>query len=393
MGLRGFGVALITLALTACVDSGGGSGSGNSGADGGAGGGNNGGGGNNNGGGGGNVPSEFDREELAATLARATCDFLFNCGWQDFLGLGDKDACVAGNTGNFADGSFVQLEAAIADGRVSYDATKARACLEAFATRECNNLEEAPTICEEVFVGSAALGDPCEIDEECAEGYCELDDACPGTCVAYAPLGESCADVECERGLDCDENLTCVEYAGEGEPCGGDGGANCGGGIFVCDGETEEPNSGTCRPLGNLFSAEEGQACNPQESLFCEPGLSCVLTGVGEMGLTWECRARAEAVGADCFGGVPNHCPDGTYCAGIDFAAGMTQGTCTALPGEGDACLEVDLVPPCGPNLDCGSESNTCVARARNGTACNEDDQCFSERCVEGTCGSVGPCE
>ena len=71
-------------------------------------------------------------------------------------------------------------------------------------------------------------------------------------------------------------------------------------------------------------------------------------------------------------------------------ASGEASGTCTALPGDGAACLQPgSLVLTCQEDLACDTATDTCVRRVDNGEACTSEAQCL-HACDGGTCTAPG---
>jgi hypothetical protein len=70
--------------------------------------------------------------------------------------------------------------------------------------------EDRDLVCPGLYVRQVPLGGGCESDHDCPDpatslcGFAGPDDACmPTRCLRRAPLGASCAAVDCERGLGC----------------------------------------------------------------------------------------------------------------------------------------------------------------------------------------------
>jgi hypothetical protein len=179
---------------------------------------------------------------------------------------------------------------------------------------------------------------------------------------------------------------------GEGDTCGGGTNPGCELGL-LCFGEDEEAGTpGSCTNPDDIFTEQEGGACDIQEGPMCEIGVSCVLTGGGAGGPTFECQAEV-ASGAACSIGFPDQCPDGEWCAGIDLEAMDFEGACEPLPGEGEGCAATFGPANCESGLTCSTDSQTCVDVVAIGEDCDEDAGCFSDNCDSGTCSQAEECD
>jgi hypothetical protein len=113
----------------------------------------------------------------------------------------------------------------------------------------------------------------------------------------------------------------------------------------------------------------------------CQIGLSCTVSFTHN-----ECLPLVGA-GKPCRVGVPSHCEPGHFCT-ANPEAGMWEGTCEAKLQEGASCNEADQ---CDPSLEC--VAGTCSAAGFIGESCAQDDGCYSENCVSGTCKDPDPCK
>ena len=95
--------------------------------------------------------------------------------------------------------------------------------------------------------------------------------------------------------------------------------------------------------------------------------------------MTTECRQRA-ALGETCQLGFINSCEAGSACVGIDFESGVFEGTCEALPGQGEPCFPDDMIR-CAPGFECG-EGDVCGKQKALGEPCEDGSDCFSEYCA-----------
>ena len=245
----------------------------------------------------------------------------------------------------------------IASGKVIYDGSAARTCLDAVnALSICNrstysSFSAVDPTCSAIFTGTVAPGGACFFSEECAgQGTCASpcygDACCAGTCASTTvALGDACSFVGavCVSGTSCSGG-TCQVLPGEGAPCGAPnypndcvsplycdsttstckapvatggpcrtelGSYDCASALDLCD-----PTTATCKPLGPV-----GGPCHGNSSTIgCVPYATCDQT-------TDTCVDRP-AVGAACDPNTPD-CLGGT--------CDPTTNICTLTPTAG-AC-------------------------------------------------------
>lgn len=289
----------------------------------------------------GSGPIAYD--ELVDAQAAAICEYFVACGYATSTELCiDQWARVSLSSGD--------LDAAVDNGTVRYDAAAAGDCLDALGAASCASFLEGfdEESCDQVFQGTIENGNPCWIDEQCISQYCEVEACamacCQGTCLAPLPeagVGDDCSLQDCVDGAYCDfetslcaaqgaagepcpvgyecaDSLTCIAGTcevppGEGEPCAEFQCAN----PFACDIE-----SGTCQRLRG-----EGQACTPDASI-CALGLTCDPSSS-------TCTPPG-GIGSPCGGDIFfSSCAGEAYCA-YDFETG--EGTCQPLVANGGAC-------------------------------------------------------
>jgi hypothetical protein len=329
------------------------------------------------GGGGGGTPIG----DVPAMLAAATCDIFIECAGAAFTELALGGDCLGDLTRVFANGDFAIYGAAITGGRMRYDGARVGECIAAIRALGCRfATERFPDVCEEVFDGVAAAGEPCSFDAECAgRAFCAgRETTCPGTCTAQGGEGAACLDDgECAPGLLCQQrDHVCGLPVAAGEPCGGTTARACDAGA-LCMGEMGD-TPGRCVDLRSRMTAEAGASCNLMDGPWCVEGVSCAVPGpIGQ-----SCRTEV-ASGADCNFGVPDMCPSGEYCP-ADPTAFRFSGSCTPLPAADAPCADVLFGRRCADHSTC--DADTCRAVSENGGPCTVATTCYSGRCESGTC-------
>jgi hypothetical protein len=240
-------------------------------------------------------------------------------------------------------------------------------CAAALSATSCDDFAgiEANLECYEfrALRGARQAGVACEEDIQCASGSCSyIDLGDCGTCDRVAGERESCAgpSVVCADGLECapvvvGEPLICVPAKREGEACV----FGCGDGL-VCD-------RGACKSLASLPKAgeacgnvcafgsacvastcvalpDEGQPCladNNASFFACRYGLAC-----DEASNTcFRPSTYEDEPGTPCGGDETNRSCKGGYCNGE---------VCVAYAKLGEACSEDDSAgPECDTGYDC----------------------------------------
>lgn len=204
------------------------------------------------------------------------------------------------------------------------------------------------------FHGTLADGATCGDNTQCASAFCQLGGNLCGTCAAKAAAGAACAsgnNDECQAGLVCSSNKTCVAPALLGA---------------ACDDKTQPCLTGT----------------------FCTTAKTC---------------ASTVAVGTDCPGAYMNFA-DGTYCAAKNTTASPQVGTQIGTASAGQPCglapgnsLPATLCAP-GSVAACTLTSGgitlfglptkgVCSAPIQDGFTCAATDVCLAgAQCISGIC-------
>jgi len=236
------------------------------------------------------------------------------CEWRARCGLyGAVAECV--ERAGFAGDTTADVRGAVGAGKVDFDSSAARDCLDGFDTVACHH--RTPLLaCANVFHGRLHLGDACALDVECDTWNCDFttcpaDGCCAGTCAqpsVRAMVGEPCyGDADCAPELQCHfepgpfvpgQAGACQPLPGTGEPCD-----------FEC-----LEQSDTCREDTHLCAhgAVTGERC--------DTNFDC-----GEL---YEC-----SVDNACVLGQPWYSPIGATCnENVDCASGTCDGVCVEAP-------------------------------------------------------------
>jgi hypothetical protein len=321
--------------------------------------------------------------DLPRELSATQCGLLAQCfGAFETLSMQD---CVDELEPRFRNGGFVAIQSAIESKRVSYDAKKARACLDAIEKQGCDSLSTRnPSVCDDALSGSVPLGNACSIDAECAgNAHCDWGSGtCPGVCAAPHTDGQSCvADGDCADSLIC-QGLGAAGSVGQcrapatgGQVCLGTTGPECRPEL-VCLGGTATA-SGTCAAIDIVASGKLGEACDLTAQKLCRAGLSCAVQTVTPS-LTFSCIAKL-ASGAPCTLAIPDPCQDDEICTATQNAP--TTGTCTPMPKLDEACT---TAIPCNGDLVC--IAGKCAALKDTGATCASDAECYSGDCPNSVC-------
>ncbi len=253
---------------------------------------------------------------------------------------------------------------AIAAKTALFDATKAKACLDALDKGACESTSATPIECKEAFLGAGAVGAPCHATFECGTAMtCDsvFGSPCPGQCRAMAMLGQDCSGTTlCAAGLSCDTTkspLVCVAQAGLGEACRGSTGKECALPLF-------------CAADGKCSALKTSGACGSEAE--CAPAYRCA-------GSPKACVARKKK-GEACVDGQ-RECQLGLACSG---------GTCVEQGQLGSTCSEGNANTDGVDCLDgyCDSATHKCTAFKAPGAACTP----FSFECGVALCPSSGTC-
>ncbi len=241
-------------------------------------------------------------------------------------------------------------------------------------------------------------GEACFHDEECAQDlYCSLAD---GRCRVPMPLMQTCSYsdpsdlspspdtllVRCEPNLTCSPfGETCVGPCARGSLCVADIHCDEDAGLFCMDGFCDTPRSAG-QPCQIDEHCQPGLTCDPdplREGLFCTPlfgdGAPCFqddecLSGYCD---TTVCAPK-KANNQPCATLDHNSCLSG-FCS-------PTATTCQPQVAPPGAC-PTGLNEQC-MNGRCSLATGNCVALLSDGMVCLSGNDCLSDMCIGGRCGT-----
>ena len=312
----------------------------------------------------------IDIADIHRRRAEATCQALAHCQATGVIEQRHGADCAGGLEHQIRQLYGNAVDEAVAEGRVSYDPEAAWRCVRGTLVAPCNLFETEPS-CGAVYVGTAAIGQPCVIDLECeGAAWCDATSECPGLCRQARSIGSGCtADRQC-GGLASCRLGSCQEKLRLDDPCSSDG-AQCVG-LLSCSRAAVDRPATFCR---NPFEGHEpGQSCRPAG---CQAGLYCRFAS----DLDHRCDTQ-QREGETCFHGSPNACTSGLIC---DFEGLAPRpevpGECKPAPVQGELCW-VDCTPGhvCA-HTEPGDPRGECQAMRDNGQECTTSEHCWSLTC------------
>lgn len=348
-------------------------------------------------------------EDLNAVQVEVVCKILTQCFVNDGF-VATIDGCKA----MFAEFGEEERIALVKAGKIKYDAAQAGKCLQAMGASCTDKNTQEPAACKAAFVGTAAEGQPCTVDEFCASRRCEGPNksaSCPGKCASprVAAGGACAADKPCDSGLACAAGKCVAVHTGKaGDACSTD---SCASGLFCATGST---GTSACAALLALGS-ECLDAGDCATGLFCStasgpgPGKCTALAKAGET-----CTTSAFEEGAKCLAGlvcvaksdkstcvtrakIGEACTSHAQCGAMDLEC--SGGTCKPLPKKGQPCTPADMqtgkLASCMPPFVCSA--GVCGDPPGAGKPCVESQCASSLVCASGTCkampGKGEPCD
>jgi hypothetical protein len=291
---------------------------------------------------------------------------------------------------------------AVAAGHATFDDSKVSSCLAAVDALECGgpaayglgewsigSFWPGPVPeCQAVVSGRIALGGSCNSLLDCAEGYCDMTTACPGTCVPYGEVGESCRN----------PFLFSSGYAGPVLMNTCFPGLGC----ALADAATD---SWVCRSTSAVDGpcpCQAGLYCDPASSTCKEPKTSGACAGVAECALGYACtntECRPAGVLGDACEPATQPFTMGGCAPG--YACDPASRTCIRALADGQSCLvQLDGTSyflACLHQMQISLPANdcTCVPKPKaDGESCTSDGECLGT-CdpVQQTCSSItGAC-
>ena len=282
------------------------------------------------------------------TTAMGFCLDFFALVTDAFVRCDDLSNAVAERI--FGNPIFCQrFVASVTAGRVRFDGSMGRACLDSLATGlTCDDSMSTAmstamqaAACAPVLTPVLTAGATCSsiylinVSDECLgdDVYCKEGDnyACTGVCTASAPIGAACdslADIRCVHGASC-VGKVCVATAaplGADQPCTGQ--STCASNLF-CD--TSSSDGGAA---GLCHAKRSSGACTSDAT--CAKPTHCIGPSGGRTCTSYQ------AVGGPCTPGTGqcdpfSHCTPAGTCSDAFASIGQPCGT---LAGESVACDE-----------------------------------------------------
>ncbi|MFT7622446.1 MAG: hypothetical protein ACI9WU_001619 [Myxococcota bacterium] len=309
----------------------------------------------------------------------------------------DGDPCTDGDTcdpqsGECIDGTYTCDACATADDCPALPACGGEytcdngSCLIAVGSVvNCDNLSPLP--CHAVGCDAATnscVQKPVGDGTTCDDGNsCTQADACAdGNCNSGAPLpcgdGDPCTEDACTPGSGCVNTPKSGTSCDDGNACTtGDACINgqCDGSApVICDDGNACTKDSCDAALGCLFEVVSGAECSDDDG--CTTGDACSDLGVCVPGPnTCGCSSDVDCV------------DDDNLCNGVPVCQ---NSECVGPAGSDVICVTTSL-DPCKVSV-CNPANGQCEdADAKNGTACDDNDQCTGgDLCTSGTCSGIG---
>jgi hypothetical protein len=322
------------------------------------------------GGGGPDSPAAFDSQ-----LNDAYCVYNARCGYYGASEVKqcESDAAAAAKMYPPA----YSTTSGVQSNKLSYDAARAQACLDAVSKAGCSNdsYYALGDVCNGVFKGLVQAGGACVAALECAPGnWCDQGTntgtaGCTGTCKANIATGQTCDpnNSHCNDSDYCDDSAgtgmgTCTATLKQGDSCVP---GQCGIGLN-CNGYDSGPPEvkGVCATL-----AKVGGKCTTSflGTTNCQLGLWC-----NDADMNNAVCATPVASGGECQSYFA--CADGLDCLGLAFDANgavTTKGKCGPFLDIGKSCSSVGGEAGCPYDSTCDATSMTCKLGGMVGDTCD----------------------
>jgi hypothetical protein len=318
--------------------------------------------------GGGGVSISTNQDNFCSEIAEVVCHNMYQCCTEseieDRLSVSDPrtEAQCREDYERICDRTAPDLRDSLKAGRVTFDANRLNACLDAVLAPDdvCSEIVtgEAPwkEPCKDApWVGTVQTGGSCFFNFDCAgapDSYCGPDQKCKAKPTAGFPCGTGCAsqyycasngtcaaklavNAPCESDYQCDKDLYCDQSATPEPICTmkGAGGSSCKS-DYAC-------LSGDCVPgqcMGTTQQCFEDSNCSSRcadDGSFCTTAANCALgncsvTGTSCNGTTSNCTGGSDV----CV--FPVQCLPGD-CVG--------DPVCTASTLTADYCTSIGNIP------------------------------------------------
>jgi hypothetical protein len=206
----------------------------------------------------GTLDGNMSADNACADNAAAYCAHLQMCSQTDLQILyGDMDTCTTQQKANCLP--------ALAAPSSGDNPSNIEHCAQAYAGWSCADFLDdvnVPAACRQAR-GSAATGDSCAFNSQCATGYCSIPpgQAC-GTCGHASLPSDPCGgQLPCGQGLMC-YGVICVPLGRTGAPCD-DNHYPCGAGFSCVGGDAALAIGGICQPAVE----QAGATCDPTQEM------------------------------------------------------------------------------------------------------------------------------
>jgi hypothetical protein len=334
--------------------------------------------------------------EVEASYYDLFCGKFTTCDNAPFFNMviGDREYCIVfmEEMSDSESGGLPDILDAVDQGKIIYDGQKAYECLVEMEALDCDTFENVePQACRDAFTGTIALGESCSLDEECVSGFCDTGDSCPGTCTEPVLEGNECDySSECEAGTECisGECIAFTTALTEGDTCDPDEDWCAEG--YYCNSDSDECES----------YLAPGDDCDGYNEMECGPDGLCV---EGDTSVCVEITTLVETQGEVCDHSQGIICAyyAGLSCAYDDFE--NMSGTCVTIPQNGDLCfisgenmtmIGCDFFGDSYCDMSNGYQEDAyCESKKAAETSCEENEECLSDWCDNGSCAPEEECK
>jgi hypothetical protein len=234
------------------------------------------------------------------------------------------------------------------DTQTDYGCNGAGSCTMVLGSKACtpNNCADA-SIC----AGGCSSLTPCATNYYCDAGICKPQKAQAEAC---SVVGECASGLVCAQGVCCDS---------------------------ACPGDCE-----SCALPGSMGACTTVPAGQPSTKCQDITAKECGKTGLCSANQTCELQGTGTACG-------PKTCLTKTSASSECDGIGNCVASPMGIPCSGFICKDGACLTSCLTSAECSPEtycdSTVCVARKTPGNPCASDDQCSSDRCVNGSCTGI----